>query len=565
MSVPANSLLPAFEHPARCVLPGPRLGILWQKRRGNAWDNFCVLFTGPAAPKQFEEGENFRDCCVKPRAPRGSLAVSIIWHTIALVLLIEFGAIIFTGGRAEGIHDLELTWSGPINDLPLVVPVPHKKLPAPPGDPAKPLPPRGADAFHPRQTLISAPKIVTHPRQTLVRPDSPALAPKILPSMPNIAVWNQSPADPRRKVDTEKMLEAPRLKAPSSAKIAAPELPNEEKNITDLNFASVPDPERPKFTIAPGQAPVSAPKAAARTQSSADPPPDIVSNAGTQQIVALSATPGPPAPAAPIPAGNLAANVSISPDGMKRGMPGGTENGAAGNGGSGGDSASLGGKGEGSGKGTVGGGISIAGGDPAHSPGVSGVGNSNGERFRPGSVRIAPGMVGRSSANSVDPSKLPISQRIQPGSPPEHIFGARTVYTMNINMPNISSVTGSWVLKFAALDDGNSETGHPPIGAPPKPAPPPLVGLEALHKVDPSFPPEEVRSNIQGEVVLYAIIRADGSVDSIQVARPLDPILDKNAVDALAGWKFSPALRNGVPVALEAIVHIPFYSVRRDY
>jgi outer membrane biosynthesis protein TonB len=54
-------------------------------------------------------------------------------------------------------------------------------------------------------------------------------------------------------------------------------------------------------------------------------------------------------------------------------------------------------------------------------------------------------------------------------------------------------------------------------------------------------------------------------VDSIQIAHPLDPVLDKNAMEALAGWKFTPAQRNGVPVALEAIVHIPFHSNPSDY
>jgi TonB family protein len=65
---------------------------------------------------------------------------------------------------------------------------------------------------------------------------------------------------------------------------------------------------------------------------------------------------------------------------------------------------------------------------------------------------------------------------------------------------------------------------------------------------------------VDGEVLLYAIIRKDGSVDSIQLMRGIDPQLDANAMEAFAQWKFRPAERNGLPVDLEAIVHIPFRS-----
>jgi len=43
----------------------------------------------------------------------------------------------------------------------------------------------------------------------------------------------------------------------------------------------------------------------------------------------------------------------------------------------------------------------------------------------------------------------------------------------------------------------------------------------------------------------------------------IDPQLDTNAMRALAQWKFRPAERNGEPVDLEAIVHIPFHLPQR--
>jgi protein TonB len=84
-----------------------------------------------------------------------------------------------------------------------------------------------------------------------------------------------------------------------------------------------------------------------------------------------------------------------------------------------------------------------------------------------------------------------------------------------------------------------------------------------LRKVDPKYPPNAIAENIEGEVILYAVIRRDGAVDSIQLVKGIDPQLDNNAMRALAQWKFRPAERNGEPVDLEAIVHIPFHLPER--
>jgi protein TonB len=90
-----------------------------------------------------------------------------------------------------------------------------------------------------------------------------------------------------------------------------------------------------------------------------------------------------------------------------------------------------------------------------------------------------------------------------------------------------------------------------------------LTGLALIRKVDPKYPPELIEQNVQGEVVLYAVIRADGSVDGIQLVRGIDPQLDANAKSALSQWRFRPAMKGGVAVDLEAIVHIPF-KIRDD-
>jgi len=342
-----------------------------------------------------------------------------------------------------------------------------------------------------------------------------------------------------------------------------PDLPNQERNPADINISAVPEPARPALRINSGSSTITAPKPLSTAASSVDPPPDIAPTGGNQHIIAISAMPAPVPPPAQVPAGNLSSRVAISPEGPQPGVPGGSANGAAGNGGTGGNSTSPGGSGTttGGGNGTAPG-VSITGGNPRGSSGTSGLGGSPYSRGRLPSLHITPGMTARPAPATDAPASKPVdssvSGRIQPGDPPERIFGERAFYTMHVNTPNISSKMGSWVLKFAELDDDGSPA------AVERRASGTLSGPVPTRKVDPRFPPALIQAHVQGEVVLYAIIRENGSVDSIQVIRPLDPVLDQNAMEALAEWKFQPGSRNGVPVALEAVVHIPFRTTRPD-
>jgi len=127
---------------------------------------------------------------------------------------------------------------------------------------------------------------------------------------------------------------------------------------------------------------------------------------------------------------------------------------------------------------------------------------------------------------------------------------------MHIDLPNLTSVTGSWILNFAELD-GNLAISYKLNGK--------LAAPIAVRKVDPKYPPELIKEHIDGEVILYAIIRKDGSVDSIQLVRGIDPRLDRYAMEALAQWQFRPATREGVPTDIEAVIHIPFRFRRPDY
>jgi len=73
-----------------------------------------------------------------------------------------------------------------------------------------------------------------------------------------------------------------------------------------------------------------------------------------------------------------------------------------------------------------------------------------------------------------------------------------------------------------------------------------------------------IRANVHGMVTLYAVINATGKVTDIRVLDSPDDRLDSYAAQALARWKFMPAVKDGKPVALEAVVEIPF-KVQRGF
>jgi TonB family protein len=130
------------------------------------------------------------------------------------------------------------------------------------------------------------------------------------------------------------------------------------------------------------------------------------------------------------------------------------------------------------------------------------------------------------------------------GSVEQEVFGPRKYYSMILNMPNLTSAGGSWIVRFAALKDTADQSE--------------LTAPVAVHKVDPAYPSSLMRAKVEGTVTLYAIIRADGTVDGVKILRGVDDTLDENARAALSRWQFRPATRHGVPVDLEAVVQIPF-------
>jgi TonB family protein len=145
------------------------------------------------------------------------------------------------------------------------------------------------------------------------------------------------------------------------------------------------------------------------------------------------------------------------------------------------------------------------------------------------------------------------------------VFGSRKFYSLSLNMPNLNSAGGSWVIRFAALKpDSSSSYSHIAASSTDasSDAPVDLSAPSATRKVDPAYPLELMRQNVSGTVILYAVIRADGTVGGVRVLRSVDERLDQFASDAITKWQFQPATKNGTPVDVEATFWIPFRPSR---
>ncbi len=549
---PVDSLIELEPHSR---LPRLDLGIDWESPRAEFVSSLRGFVSGPRAPKEADltKDRGFHVDWIRGSVPGKAFTASSLWHVAVIWLLI----LPISGFLPEQTPTLapvqiELTWSGEQPDLPRI------SLPAPvpaPREKPKTIAPSvakspGADASRARQAILSIPVRVTHPRQTLIRPDAPSAPPKVVPQLPNIVQWSSDqPQKPKFQLSVANS--APKIRHRAIWNDAAPEVPNPAKDLVPFNIVSKASAIlRPKMPVSAMSAPVTRQRQT-RAEATAGPEIDTADSNSSRRIIALSATPGPPAPAVEVPAGNLAARISTWPEGKKPGAVANAANHSTGPGtGDGAASSATGGPGAGSNSGSLPAAISIAGGGASSSRG--GIAPS-GSRLN--TLNLNP-------PNSYQPSGSsrrgpPNVSALDPSLPPEKILSGSEVYTMDVNLPNLTSASGSWILSFAELDEDDRPSVAPRER---------LAGPVPIRKADPKYPSDLIKAHVEGEVVLYAIIRKDGSVDSIQVVRGLDPQLDQNAIQALSEWKFRPAARAGRPVDVEAVVHIPFlYQDPRDY
>lgn len=118
--------------------------------------------------------------------------------------------------------------------------------------------------------------------------------------------------------------------------------------------------------------------------------------------------------------------------------------------------------------------------------------------------------------------------------------------------PEVIPVTPSGVAPVAPTTtpqtEGSVYATVPPGGTQP----------QLIHRVTPRYPLPARRAGIEGPVIIRAIVRRDGTVDSAQILRDLPFGLGDAAREAVEQWQFLPATVNGRPIDV-------YYTVTVNY
>jgi|SRR5579872_2758771 len=454
--------------------------------------------------------------------------------------------------------------------------------------------PRKADPELSKQPIISVPREADNSAQTIVAP--PSIKLKRNMAMPNVIAWRDATQKPRLAIldapltpasDITRL--APRLDRavvtppPDAARLAdrrrSPEMqssvvaPPPDMQASNTHAALLglqPDLIAPppmvdaasvrrlgNMNISPGSVIAPAPQLPVEAQRTAPggrltgavapqivPPPPSLSGSATGaagspgRLIALNLHPTVGAPPDPS-AGNRRGAFAATPEGHSgaSGTPGST-NGSASGAAATSSSAKA--------NNTVPSGLYV--GNPPAKP-TAAAGDPAGKAA---SDTVNPNLIA-----SVRPPRVNTGRLMQPDDSAKlseaerSVFGGRKFYSVMLNMPNLNSGGGSWVIRFAEL---NHESGPHDSSSPA----PELSQPMATREVDPAYPTQLMRQNVAGTVILYAVIHADGSVGNVRVLRSADERLDRFASEAVSQWKFEPATKNGVPVDVEATFKIPF-------
>jgi TonB family protein len=542
-------------------------------------------------------GPFWSDVFVTQRVPWWGFLESGLWHAFVLAALWAFSQ--FWTVRVERLPRSTFRASDVIYYTPseYLPPIDTGSSPAR-------VPQKGEPEFA-KQPIISVPPEADNRTQTIITPPNIKLNHEV--PVPNIVAWNSAaPAVPlaatssmrRGTLDTSAAVVAPApdvqgisgehsMTTPQAAVIAPPpSVQSQVRNLGELNVGHsdvvAPAPQLPvgeqralggaaQTTFGNSQVVppppslqgarngVAAQAGALQDSAVVGPPPAIPGNdsVGGGQLIALGIHPSVGPPPANL-AGNRRGTFAATPEG-KAGAAGTPDikgdGGGQGHGGNGRSNGAGAGSGNGSTAGVppgvfVGAGpknatSSATAGDPSGSSSGSGNGGGSGSGGSDPAV-VADNHPMRVTVNPHKAMETPNA----PSALERQVFGDRRSYSMILNMPNLNSAGGSWIIRFAELKQSQTR-GE-------------LIAPEATHKVDPGYPMELMRQNVQGTVTLYAIIHTDGSVGNVRILNGADERLDALATRALARWQFRPALRDGNPIDLEAVFMIPF-RIRRSF
>lgn len=115
--------------------------------------------------------------------------------------------------------------------------------------------------------------------------------------------------------------------------------------------------------------------------------------------------------------------------------------------------------------------------------------------------------------------------------------------------------------RWAFLSAGRPapQYGTKPIASPRVAADPGRVSRpKLLHMAEPEYSEEARQAKISGDVQVYLVVDKEGLPQHVSIVRPFGHGLDRKAIEAVSQYRFSPAMRDGEPVAVDLYVNVNF-------
>jgi protein TonB len=79
-----------------------------------------------------------------------------------------------------------------------------------------------------------------------------------------------------------------------------------------------------------------------------------------------------------------------------------------------------------------------------------------------------------------------------------------------------------------------------------------------IRTVSPEYPQVARAAQLEGDVLLEAVVTADGKVTNVSIVRSVHPLLDESARKAVLQYEYTPARRNGVPESTSVRLTVSF-------
>ncbi|MGC1450903.1 MAG: energy transducer TonB [Candidatus Sulfotelmatobacter sp.] len=174
--------------------------------------------------------------------------------------------------------------------------------------------------------------------------------------------------------------------------------------------------------------------------------------------------------------------------------------------------------------------------------------------------------VERQNTTTIVQSNLADNVLIAPRGVPAHVAQIEETIAppqMSFNTPGVLGATGggSGDGIWKSLDDSLSHVAPLPAPAPASTVRPfrtsNILAGSLVNRVQPEYPYAAKMAHVQGQVVLYAIISREGTIENLHVVTG-HPLLVRAAIEAVSRWRYRPYILNGEPVEVETQIMVNF-------